>query len=122
MGNVPWKFSRKVSYMFLSYDQFLLIIASLHIITFNQPIISILPGPGPTIQFYRDRDMTGMTRTIGMTGMTGTKTGILILKAVSCKIHLHYLSLYFTLILEQVSRSCDHLVSTQVTLKSKDSS
>ena len=42
------------------------------------PIISILPGPGPTIQFYRnDRDFTGMT------GMTGTKTGILILKAAT---------------------------------------
>ena len=39
------------------------------------PIISILPGPGPTIQFYRD--LTGMT------GMTGTKTGILILKATT---------------------------------------
>ena len=39
------------------------------------PIISILPGPGPTIQFYRDdRDSTGMT---------GTKTGILILKAAT---------------------------------------
>ena len=39
------------------------------------PIISILPGPGPTIQFYRDdRDLTGMT---------GTKTGILILKAAT---------------------------------------
>ena len=39
------------------------------------PIISILPGPGPTIQFYRDdRDLTGMT---------GTKTGILILKATT---------------------------------------
>ena len=40
------------------------------------PIISILPGPGPgpgpTIQFYRDdRDLTG------------TKTGILILKATT---------------------------------------
>ena len=42
------------------------------------------PGPGPTIQFYRDdwddrddRDLTGMT------GMTGTKTGILILKAAT---------------------------------------
>ena len=32
-------------------------------------------GPGPTIQFYRDdRDLTGMT---------GTKTGILILKAAT---------------------------------------
>ena len=44
------------------------------------PIIYILPGPGPgpTIQFYRDdRDLTGMT------GMTGTKTGILILKATT---------------------------------------
>ena len=42
------------------------------------PIISILPGPGPTIQFYRDdRDLTGMT------GMTGTKTGILIFKAAT---------------------------------------
>ena len=46
------------------------------------PTISILPGPGlgpgPTIQFYRDdRDLTGMT------GMTGTKTGILILKAAT---------------------------------------
>ena len=42
------------------------------------PIISILPGPGPgpTIQFYRDdRDDRDLT------GMTGTKTGILILKA-----------------------------------------
>ena len=42
------------------------------------PIISIkLPGlgPGPTIQFYRDdRDLTGMT---------GTKTGLLILKAAT---------------------------------------
>ena len=39
------------------------------------------PGPGPTIQFYRDdRDLTGMT---GMTRMTGTKTGILILKAAT---------------------------------------
>ena len=60
------------------------------------PIISILPGPRPTIQSYRDRDDRDMT------GMTGTKTGILILKAVSCNFHLHYLSLYFTLILEQV--------------------
>ena len=40
------------------------------------PIISIkLPGPGPTIQFYRDdRDLTGMTE---------TKTGLLILKAAT---------------------------------------
>ena len=35
------------------------------------------PGPGPTIQFYRD------DRDDGMTGMTGTKTGILILKAAT---------------------------------------
>ena len=42
------------------------------------PIISILPGPGPTIQFYRDdRDDRDLT------GMTGTKTGILILKATT---------------------------------------
>ena len=39
------------------------------------PIISILPGPGPTIQFYRDdRDDRDLT---------GTKTGILILKAAT---------------------------------------
>ena len=42
------------------------------------PIISIKlpgPGPGPTIQFYRDdRDLTGMTE---------TKTGLLILKAAT---------------------------------------
>ena len=44
------------------------------------PIISILPGPGPgpTIQFYRDdRDDRNLT------GMTGTKPGILILKAAT---------------------------------------
>jgi len=42
------------------------------------------PGPGLRLSIYRDRDQqSNFTGKAGMTGMTGTKTSILILEAAT---------------------------------------